>query len=75
MGKAMQHDDLIARIQDLQEKEIKLTVLQNLVLSELGSFVSAWDSGDSDRLPANRQAMINEVRRVLEYVAPLKGDR
>ena len=60
--------DLVKRIEDLERKETELIGLQNKVLQELGRFVSGWDSGDPDQLPANREAMINEVRSVLNYV-------
>lgn len=60
--------DLVERIKDLEAKEIELISLKNLVNDKLGRFVSAWESGDPDQLPTNRQAMINEVRDVLQYV-------
>ena len=60
--------DLIDRIKELEEKELQLIGLQNKIFHDLGSFINAWDSGDPDALPANRQAMINDVRRVFEYV-------
>ncbi|HCQ0858716.1 TPA: hypothetical protein OGU99_000642 [Escherichia coli] len=60
--------DLIERIKELEEKELQLIGLQNKIYHDLGSFINAWDSGDPDALPANRQAMINDVRRVFEYV-------
>lgn len=60
--------DLIERIEELEAKEQELISLRNLVYDKLGRFVSAWESGDADQLPTNRQAMINEVRDVLQYV-------
>ena len=60
--------DLIERIKELEEKELQLIGLRNKVYSELGGFIQAWDSGDPDALPANRQAMINDVRSVFDYV-------
>lgn len=60
--------DLIDRIKELEEKELQLIGLQNKIYHDLGSFINAWDSGDPDALPANRQAMINDVRGVFEYV-------
>ena len=60
--------DLIERIKELEEKELQLIGLRNKVYSELGGFIQAWDSGDPDALPANRQAMINDVRGVFDYV-------
>ena len=60
--------DLIDRIKELEAKELQLIGLRNKVYSELGGFIQAWDSGDPDALPANRQAMINDVRSVFDYV-------
>lgn len=60
--------DLIERIKELEEKELQLIGLQNKIYHDLGSFINAWDSGDPDALPANRQAMINDVRGVFDYV-------
>lgn len=60
--------DLIERIKELEEKELQLIGLQNKIYHDLGSFINSWDSGDPDALPANRQAMINDVRGVFEYV-------
>ncbi|MCU6294585.1 hypothetical protein [Escherichia coli] len=59
---------LIDRIKELEEKELQLIGLQNKIYHDLGSFINAWDSGDLGALPANRQAMINDVRGVFEYV-------
>lgn len=60
--------DLIERIKDLEEKELQLIGLQNKVYHDLRSFIIAWDSGDPDLLPTNRQDMINDVRGVFAYV-------
>ncbi|AXC37053.1 hypothetical protein VWJ25_05775 [Escherichia coli O157] len=65
--------DLIERIKELEEKELQLIGLRNKVYSELGGFIQAWDSGDPDALPANRQAMINDVRSVFDYVLKSTG--
>ncbi|EON7636974.1 hypothetical protein ABV23_RS00585 [Escherichia coli] len=60
--------DLIDRIKELEEKELQLIGLQNKIYHDLGSFINAWDSGDPSALPANREAMINDVRGVYDYV-------
>lgn len=60
--------DLIERIKELEEKELQLIGLQNKVFNDLGCFINSWDSGDPDALPANRDAMINDVRGVYDYV-------
>lgn len=60
--------DLIERIKDLEEKELQLIGLRNKVFHDLGGFIQAWDSGEPDALPANRQAMIKDVRGVFDYV-------
>ena len=60
--------ELIERIQELEGKETQLIGLRNKVYQELGRFISAWDSGEPDQLPASREAMINEVRAVFDYV-------
>ena len=65
--------NLIERIKELEEKELQLIGLQNKVFHDLGGFINAWDSGDPDALPANRQAMINDVRGVFEYVLKSTG--
>lgn len=59
--------DLIERIKELEAKEIALIGLQNVVSHYLGGFVAAYDSGNPDALPANREAMIKDVRAVLDY--------
>lgn len=66
--------DLIERIQELERKETQFIGLRNLVYQELGNFIAAWDSGDPDRLPVDKTAMINEVRRVFNYVMKTNGD-
>ena len=60
--------DLIERITELEEKEVKLINLKNKVYEELGQFIAAWDSGDPNQLPTNHAAMINHVRRVFSFV-------
>ncbi|MGK2894991.1 hypothetical protein [Klebsiella michiganensis] len=60
--------DLIERIKELEEKEQLLSSIQNKVIQDIGRFIQAWDSNDPDQLPKNRDAMINDVRAVFEYV-------
>lgn len=60
--------DLINRIKELEEKELQLIGLHNKIYQEIGAFIHAWDSGDPDALPANREAMINDVRNLFNYV-------
>lgn len=60
--------DLINRIKELEEKELQLIGLRNKIYQEIGGFIHAWDSGDPDALPANREAMINDVRNLFNYV-------
>lgn len=60
--------DLIERIQELEEAERKYNELKLAISEHLGYFVAAWDSNDPDRLPANKKAMINPVRNILNRI-------
>lgn len=60
--------NLVQRIEELEEIERKYNELKLAISEHLGYFVAAWDSNDADRLPANKVAMINPVRNILNRI-------
>lgn len=56
---------LIKRIEELEKAEERLSTLKRIINEELGGFIEAWDNNPQTMLPANHEAKINAVRRVV----------
>lgn len=67
----MIESDLVARIKELEHKEM---ILNNIILKsdELVQFISDWDSEDESRLPLSHYGKVESVRRFVSFLSPLK---
>lgn len=65
--------DLINRIRELEQKEQQFDMLVSRIVG-LQGFVDDFTSGDPSRLPANKEAQIQPLSDLINFVYPVSAE-